>query len=54
LVGTDFFEAIDNPELNALKPYWQQDLVTENSDVSRMDLLASVILNDAENQTDGL
>ncbi|MDC0601730.1 DNA repair ATPase [Aliiglaciecola sp.] len=54
LVGTDFFEAIDNPELNALKPYWQQNLVSENSDVSRMEFLASVILNDAENQTDGL
>jgi hypothetical protein len=35
LVGTDYFEAIDNEELNALRPYWQQNLISENPYVTR-------------------
>lgn len=50
LVGTDYFEAIDNETLNALKPYWQQNLISENSDVSRAEFLVSLILFDAEKQ----
>ncbi|MFT6085111.1 MAG: MoxR-like ATPase [Glaciecola sp.] len=54
LVGTDYFEAINNDELNALRPYWQQNLISENNDVTRAEFLVSVILNDAETQRNGL
>lgn len=54
LVGTDFFEQIDDPELQALKPYWQQDLISENAHVSRVEYLTFSILNDAEKQLNGL
>jgi hypothetical protein len=54
LVGTDYFEAIDNEELNALQPYWQQNLISENPYVTRAEFLVSVILKDAETQSNGL
>lgn len=54
LVGTDFYERISNPELDELKPYWQQNLISENAQVSRAEFLVSVILQDAEAQTNGL
>ncbi|MBF7074146.1 DNA repair ATPase [Glaciecola sp. MH2013] len=54
LVGTDFYERIENEELSRLKPYWQQNLVSENAEVSRAEFLVSVILKDAEEQRNGL
>ncbi|MGJ8674701.1 MAG: DNA repair ATPase [Pseudoalteromonas sp.] len=54
LVGTDYFEPIINDELNALKPYWQQNLISENATVTRAEFLVSVILRDAETQANGL
>lgn len=53
LVGTDYFEKIDNPELNELKPYWQQALVSESDQVSRVEYLGSLIIRDAELQQNG-
>ena len=53
LVGTDYFEQLDNQELNDLKPYWQQALVSENNDVSRIEFLASLIIRDGELQKNG-
>ena len=48
LVGTDYFERIDNDELNQLQAYWQQKLISENDSVSRVEYLSYVILQDAE------
>ncbi|MEP1870523.1 MAG: DNA repair protein, partial [Paraglaciecola sp.] len=53
LVGTDYFEQLDNQELNELKPYWQQALVSENQQVSRIEYLTSLIIRDAEQQQNG-
>ncbi|MEP0355267.1 DNA repair ATPase [Paraglaciecola sp.] len=53
LVGTDYFEPLDSQELNELKPYWQQALVSENDQVSRIEYLASLIIRDAELQQSG-
>ena len=54
LAGTDYFEKIDHQQLNELKPYWQQALVSENDKVSRCEYLASIILEDAEQQRNDL
>lgn len=54
LVGTDFFEAVNDPRLNELKPYWQQNLVSENKYVSRAEFLTFVIIQDAERQVNDL
>lgn len=54
LVGTDYYERIEDSQLNDLRPYWQQALVSENNDVSRIEYLASVIIRDAELQRNNL
>ncbi|TDF37445.1 AAA family ATPase [Alteromonadaceae bacterium M269] len=54
LVGTDYFERIEDNELNELKPYWQQNLISENDDVCRAEYLTSVIIRDAEQQQNNL
>lgn len=53
LVGTDYFEPLHSQELNDLKPYWQQALVSENDEVSRVEYLASLIIRDGELQQNG-
>jgi len=40
LAGTDFFEPIENEELTSLGVYWDQSLVSENSEVYRSEFLA--------------
>ncbi len=40
LVGTQFFEPIDNERLNALKPYWRMSLTSETQSVYRSEYLA--------------
>jgi len=40
LIGTQFFEPIDNPRLNALKPYWHMSLASETEVVYRAEYLA--------------
>lgn len=54
LAGTDYFERIEHQQLNDLKPYWQQALVSENDKVSRCEYLAYSILEDAEQQRNEL
>ena len=54
LIGTDFFEQLEHPQLNELKPYWQQALVSENKHVSRIEYLAYSIIQDAEQQRNAL
>lgn len=40
LTGTDYFDVIDDPELNALKPYWAMSLGSETAEVYRGEYLA--------------
>lgn len=40
LIGTQFFEPIDNERLNALKPYWHMSLTSETDTVYRAEYLA--------------
>lgn len=54
LTGTGYREVIDNPELNALEPFWQQALISETDEVYRAEYLASQILRAAAAQEDGL
>ncbi|AWB66673.1 DNA repair protein [Saccharobesus litoralis] len=53
LTGTDYFEAVNEPEITELKPYWQQNLVSENDKVCRAEYLAYQIIQDAEQQVHG-
>ena len=48
LGGTDFYEAVDDPEFAETREFWSQDLVSETSDVYRAEYLAASILFDAE------
>ncbi len=55
LVGTQFFEPIDNERLNALKPYWNLSLVSETDTVYRSEYLAYQFIEavrNAEHQLD--
>src|SRR5690606_26561841 len=54
LVGTDFYEPIDDPQLDAAKDLWQQDLPSESSNVYRGEYLAASVLAEAEAGTGGL
>jgi len=48
VTGTDFFEPLDEPALEAMKELWDQNLASETEDVYRAEYLASCILVDAE------
>ncbi|CAA6805425.1 MAG: FIG00948134: hypothetical protein [uncultured Thiotrichaceae bacterium] len=48
LNGTDFFEKIDAPELEALRDYWDQNLESETPDFYRAEYLAGQILEALE------
>lgn len=50
LTGTGFFQAIEDEELKALKPYWHQELVSENAQVYRGEYLAACLLFAAQSQ----
>src|SRR5690606_21291108 len=54
LTGTDFFERIEDPSLEATRPYWDQPLVSENAEVYRAEHLAAQLLFDAEEGRGGL
>ncbi|MGI1677132.1 MAG: DNA repair ATPase [Cellvibrionaceae bacterium] len=54
LTGTDFFEVIDNDELNKLQPYWNLSLESETENVYRSEYLAFSILQAAQNHQHGL
>ncbi|HBF06784.1 MAG TPA: DNA repair protein [Gammaproteobacteria bacterium] len=40
LTGTDFYEKVDDPVFNSLKPFWTQSLISETKDVYRAEYLA--------------
>jgi hypothetical protein len=54
LVGTQYFEPIDDPKLEALKPYWGLSIESESADVYRAEYLAHGVVQAARNGTDGL
>jgi hypothetical protein len=48
LTGTNFYQPIDDPELLALKAYWDQSIPSETSDVYRAEYLAYLIIDTAK------
>lgn len=54
LTGTDFFEPIENAELKDLKAFWEINSESESDQVYRGEYLASLILQAAGDNTDGL
>lgn len=54
LTGTDFREPVDDSEFEATRPYWNQHLVSESSQVYRGEFLAASILFAAEKSEAGL
>jgi hypothetical protein len=54
LTGTDFYQELDNPELNALRDYWDQSLISETPQIYRSEYLAAQIINAAERNQHGL
>jgi hypothetical protein len=49
LAGTRFFEKIEEPDLLATRPVWDQEVISENSQVYRGEYLAYQVLRDLEN-----
>jgi hypothetical protein len=48
VTGTDFFEEVTTPELEAARSYWDQQIVSETEHVYRAEYLAFCVLSDAE------
>lgn len=48
LTGTDFYETVDDEDFGKTKPFWTQQLVSENEDVYRAEFLAASVLFEAE------
>lgn len=49
LIGTDFYEAIQNDQLMALRKYWDISLESESEEVYRSEYLAYLVLEAAQN-----
>ena len=47
LIGTNFFQRLDDPALLTLRPVWEQTVVSENQDVYRAEFLAWRVLEAA-------
>lgn len=54
LTGTDYYEVLNNTELNALRPYWDMNIASESDIVYRAEYLAYSIIESAKNAQDGL
>ena len=54
LIGTDYFEPIDDAELQALRAYWEQGFESESAELARAEYLAQRFLEAAERGEDGL
>lgn len=48
LTGTDYYEAIEDEQLNEAKEFWSQELVSETPDIYRAEYLAVSLLREAE------
>jgi hypothetical protein len=54
LTGTDYFEELTRTDLLELRPYWEMAIESESPDVYRSEYLVCLILQAADNNTDGL
>ena len=54
LTGTDFFSRVQDADVDAAQPWWEQSLVSEGEAVYRAEYLAALILFDAEASRAGL
>ncbi|CAK7058178.1 DNA repair ATPase [Saezia sanguinis] len=54
LTGTDYFEPLNNPELENLRDYWQISIESETPQLYRGEYLAAQILKAASQQQEGL
>lgn len=54
LTGTDFYQPIQHPDLDSLKQYWQQALISESEQVCRAEYLAYSIYTAARDGRDNL
>ena len=54
LTGTDYYEVLNNAELNALRPYWDMNIASESDIVYRAEYLAYSIIESAKKSQDGL
>ncbi len=54
LTGTDYYEVLNNTELNALRPYWDMNIASESDTVYRAEYLAYSIIESAKNSQDDL
>ncbi|MBE2248472.1 MAG: DNA repair ATPase [Myxococcus sp.] len=54
LTGSDYFQRLSDPAIDAAKAYWDQTLPSESPEVARAEYLASSLLRAAESGRDGL
>lgn len=54
LTSTNFFQEVNNEDLNNLKKYWEHDVISESADIYRAEYLAYSILSDAEKSNNDL
>jgi hypothetical protein len=54
LTGTNYYEPIEHPDLMALRDYWEMSLESETPKVYRAEYLASLIIEAAQAQQQGL
>lgn len=54
LIGTDYYEVIDDDKLNALKPFWSITSPSQSDTVYRGEYLAYQIIEAAKHNRDGL
>jgi hypothetical protein len=54
LTGTDFYDVLDDPTLEAARDLWSQEIPSESADVYRAEYLAASMLFDAEDGKRGM
>ncbi len=54
LIGTDFYEKVDDPILEKTKPYWSIALESETPDLYRAEYLAHLVINAAKEEQESL
>ena len=54
LTGTDFYERVDDEAFQASRPFWGQELPSEDETVARAEFLAASMLFDADEGRSGL
>lgn len=54
LTGTGYFEPLEQPELDALRPYWSLSLESESEQLYRAEYLAAAVIEAAQSGRDGL